>query len=334
MNHTDIRYAALGMAVDSGGGAEFHGRLTDVLDGVSSQGYLDATNVDWGDPSGPSPWGEGYSTNGTVIFTPWVGYVAPPRPPTAPGQVLEEDDCTDVLFIGVRGSGEAPQGENDAMYQPDGINAFGEKIWPTYTEFTEAIAQERPGTTVRPVGLEYRALGVAHNPISYNHPTYLQSIYQGVDVLKNLLASEHNRCAEEPQKVVLAGYSQGALVIRLAIADLERTNSPLLSTDFIGGIILLADPAKTSQGDEWIWDTANSDAPFGIWNAEGIWSKFAEDRNPIPPWLVDRTISMCHDNDIVCAPGWGSGGSQHTNYSIAESESLGRWSAEWLAGRL
>ena len=49
-----------------------------------------------------------------------------------------------------------------------------------------------------------------------------------------------------------------------------------------------------------------------------------------------KTISYCHDHDVVCAPGFGglggisvlpgpSGFEQHTNYTSSEERDLGEW---------
>jgi hypothetical protein len=200
--------------------------------------------------------------------------------------------------------------------------------------FGSEIKKKHPGATVRPIGVEYRALGVVHNPLrpfTSANVSYLGSIWQGVDRLVALMKSEADRC-ETGTKFVLSGYSQGALVVHLALLQLEDEESPLLSPSRIAGVILVADPAKTQGGDGTLYIDRFSraaDSDLGMLNATGVWSqgRVGRDDDPIPSTIWSRTVSMCHNNDMVCAPGWGSTSGNHTDYSNDEGRFMGGWVA-------
>jgi hypothetical protein len=69
--------------VDSSGDATVSGTIKDddvgivgppaAADGSCPNGTVTATNVDWGTPSGPAPYGSGPGVSGCVVVKPWVG---------------------------------------------------------------------------------------------------------------------------------------------------------------------------------------------------------------------------------------------------------------------
>ncbi len=147
LNATTIRYASTALAVADGGDASVHGRILDAVVGVSAVRFVDATNVDWGHPSGPAPHGLGTPIEGdSVLFTPYPGWVPPPRPSiittdaSAPPSI-----CASVLFVGVRGSGEDPQpGLSPWEYNstPDAHDGgFGGMPWTVQEGFDGTLAE-------------------------------------------------------------------------------------------------------------------------------------------------------------------------------------------------
>jgi hypothetical protein len=330
---TEVRYAATGLAVSGDADVSMHGAFRHTEVGISSETWVDATDVDWGDSSGPAPFGTGASVQGSgVFYTPWVGWVAPPRPPVAPpAPPIQDPACKDVLVIGVRGSGDPPQ-------PPDGYDddatGFGVKAWDAYYGFEQRLHQINPNAKVGVYGLRYRALGVFNNPINFGLSGYIDSIYEGVDHLKDKLEEEDAKCGDS-EDVVLIGYSQGALVIHLALRDLAASH--LISPSHLTAVVLIADPAKTANGDETIWQGEDTVAGSGVRNAEGVWTKLWDSygvAGPLPSGVTGQTVSLCRDHDIVCAPGWGSWPWVHTGYTPAESNSVGRWAAERAAAHI
>jgi predicted esterase len=346
LESTTLTYANTALIVANATAVTIHGKIVNAYVGVSgADTYVDATQVDWGSPSGPAPTGSGTSVQGNAVdFTPWVGYVAPTRPAVAaPAPDPVDPSCRDYLFIGVRGSGEDPQG--DAWTLPTDERSFGSDVYDAYWGFKQDLGQRQPNATVRAYGLPYRALGVLWNPFGLGTQAYSDSIYDGVDKLIDQLYKEARTCKDE--KVVLAGYSQGALVIHLT---LQTVSSSLLGPDKLAAVILIADPAKVSRAQELTWEAANKVAGTGVSKASGVWDKTAVWADPslggpLPSGVSDRTLAICHNHDIVCAPGLispalvgGVGGqiassvAQHLSYAPEETNAMGAWAAAKAAG--
>jgi len=73
---TTLRYATTALTADRGATVEVHGRILDSTLGIAGTADpVDATNVYWGDPSGPAPIGTGVPFTGSgVVVQPWIGY--------------------------------------------------------------------------------------------------------------------------------------------------------------------------------------------------------------------------------------------------------------------
>lgn len=151
---------------------------------------------------------------------------------------------------------------------------------------------------------------------------------------------EIDRCGDQGEKIVLSGYSQGALVVHSTLRSLEAFHPQAMS--YIAAVVLVADPGKVSRGAETLWEGEGLPARESIFNAEGIYTKSfgnwfgsadwydttTRGAGPLPASVTGRTLSICHDKDAVCAPGRRSGVGPHTNYSSSELNAMGRWAAE------
>jgi cutinase len=204
---------------------------------------------------------------------------------------------------------------------------MGTRVPPVRWGIEERLAElfppdQRP--QIRQIGLEYPAADVSWSKISSGE--FHASIWEGVYALYELLVTEHERCPGE--RIVLAGYSQGALAIHLALSDLAVAEPIPMSA--IAGVALIADPARLSDGSETFIGGAAS-------HAHGVYT--TTDATPsIPAAVTLRTISLCHKNDVVCAIGSGAlidaiaGADQHTRYSITEGVDLGVWITNKMNG--
>ncbi|MGB7963214.1 MAG: cutinase family protein, partial [Propionicimonas sp.] len=331
----DLRYAQTALWVADGAFARVRGRVRDSLIGVSSNTYVDAIDVDWGDTSGPAPYGTGVSIEGVgVSFVPWVGMPVQERPAfDTATDTQAPTECVDMLFIGVRGSGEPPQGD-PPVYSSNPLLDFGQVTLGVYGGFRKEYVAQHPDAKIVPLVLQYRALGTVHNPINLTHPSYFESIYQGVDRLQNKLKWLHNRggfCGGRP-RFILAGYSQGALVIHLALRELEKSGSPVIGD--VERVIAVADPAKFGW-DLNLFQTIDTPATGKLGDSFGIWTLAAasldKDFGDFPVDLFGKVYSMCHDHDVVCATGRGAGVGPHTSYTAEESHWLGAQAAKGLS---
>lgn len=158
---------------------------------------------------------------------------------------------------------------------------------------------------------------------------YLASIEIGVVNLKNSLAAHTASCPEA--RFVLAGYSQGAMVIHRALADLGAAGSPLATTQKIGAVALLADPLRQGGGTGFHLGTApastggipmEGDKGLIMYLAGAVSYPDAD----IPSSLAAVTYSYCTADDLFCAPDFrvvvNQGISIHSGYSIADMTSL------------
>jgi len=321
---TTLKYASVALDVADEDQATIHGAILHSNVGIRANTWVDATDVDWGSPTGPAPGGLGTPIEGEgPMVVPWVGWTAPPEPPVQSDPQPVPGTCSTALFVGVRGSGEAPQG--DEPYSSTESANMGSRISGAFFAFREEFEKLEPGSTVRAFGLRYPALPVpgAWGSIfgnSYNE--YEESFWEGALDIALGVHEESEECPSE--KIVLAGYSQGALSIHLALTDLMSG----ADLSHVAAVILLADPEN--RGD----DTSVTKWGSAATSADGIYTKaFGRgDTATIPASVGARTISYCHNNDIVCAPGVGSWTTEHTDYAWSEIEPLGVWAAERAAG--
>ena len=176
--------------------------------------------------------------------------------------------------------------------------------------------------------------GTVFDPLKFGTQAYFDSIYEGVDQLQEMISEEETECPGE--KLVLAGYSQGALVIHIALLDLANSDPAALQSSHLAAVLMIADPAKIGHGAEETWEGDLEQAGGGVQNADGIWTKTPglpdEDKGPIPSSVVGRTLAICHNYDIVCAPGSQSSVSHHTSYDAVETGDMGLWAADLYLG--
>jgi hypothetical protein len=338
---TTLEYAATAFEATDAAQASIQGAILNSNLGLVASGtFVDATDVDWGDPSGPAPVGTGTPVQGEgVLFTPWVGFVPPPKPPPPPPPP-QPPPCSAVAFIGVRGSGDDPQGPDFNYFPPseptgaqdtpnDELDDMGNVVEEVASDFYETMQSYSQShmvatPTIAPFSVRYPAAPtslITDPSLEYpeNLGKYLDSVWQGVYSLEDTMEDDEINCPA--QKLVLAGYSQGALVIHLALDDLNGTgiNSP----NVIDAVLLVADPGRIGFGSEVLYGTSNAghDGIYTTIFSKPLLDDAYGDPPPIPAALAGRTFSLCDSNDPVCSvPGWDFG--IHTGYSTRDIAQL------------
>ncbi len=182
-----------------------------------------------------------------------------------PGQ---SGGCPDVLIIGARGSGQS---------------SYGEPVGAMVTAVAGHLSAA--GRTVDAAALEYPAISVTDSfGLVLLNGDYDRSVADGVAELRRVLASQGERCRRTD--IVLIGYSQGAQVIKEALAGSEPGYR-------IAGVVLLADPTRdpTQPGVRRFADPSAS-------NAAGSFGAIA-----LPGYARPITIDVCALGDAVCARG-------------------------------
>lgn len=138
--------------------------------------------------------------------------------------------CPDVVLVGAREFG-AGQGT---------AKGFGNTLEQTRQLFGATLAGQR---TVRYEGLSYGAstIGSTWDDLAHLRLDLIDGAVRGASVLQSRLTKILSSCNS---LVVLAGYSQGALVIRLALSVMP---SSIVSR--VAGVALFGDPARHEAGD-------------------------------------------------------------------------------------
>ena len=182
------------------------------------------------------------------------------------------NQCYDVLMLNVAGSGQpGTRGE-----QLDSLSTRLE---------TKLTGIGGPYRSFRSVYLDYPALPVS---ALWGDGDYFASIDTGVANLKAFLNSRSAQCPDE--KLVLAGYSQGALVISIVLDEWWTTDG--LAYERLGGIYLIANPANSPYfGGN---NIGTSHGATGIAAARYWYPSLTSD-------LASITYSLCNFGDPVCA---------------------------------
>jgi pimeloyl-ACP methyl ester carboxylesterase len=171
--------------------------------------------------------------------------------------------CADVVVYGARGA-----------FEPFDERSYG--VGPTLhgvvRRMTSRLTADGSPLRVDVVGVPYPA----------NTFLYHWSRHVGVRNVTELLIEDVTRCTE--QLIVLIGLSQGAEVIRRALARL-----PAHAATMIAAVVLLGDPTRR-PGDPWTHGTTDPQP--------GIAARYAA---PIPEDLSLRTWGYALEGDEIVA---------------------------------
>src|ERR1700754_2446174 len=118
--------------------------------------------------------------------------------------------CPDVHWFGAAGSGERDG------YEATADGGMGEIVYQSYRALEQQLAQE--GRTITAEAVDYPAKDVPADAGIGDWADYMGSVDQGTAALGGQYAAFTAQCPET--KVVLAGYSQGAMVVHRNLHDL------------------------------------------------------------------------------------------------------------------
>lgn len=203
---------------------------------------------------------------------------------------LAQQPCADVLFLAARGSGESgPGGVRDDPSDSDaGVGG------PVHTAYQEFVARISDGRTVTPpVSVSYPADNVVPNVATLS---YIHDLWQGVAEARRALALRAGQCPNE--RIVLAGYSQGAMVMHRVLRDSTTSGVPPIAAgilDRVDATILIGD------GDRVAHDTTRDLGTAGV-RAQGVGTQLDATIHPgtLPSATGAGTFSVCDDGDTVC----------------------------------
>lgn len=231
---------------------------------------------------------------GIALLSPGIG---------APSAAAANADCAPVLVLGARGSGE-PQSGTAA----DGGSGLGQQTY----QAAVALKQRLPGVDVAVEAVPYPAASMI--VLAADPSTYFAGLEKGVTWTRARVAQSVAQCPD--QRVVLMGYSQGAMVMHRAIQDVVAAGDTA-ALSRIDGAVLLADGDRAAGDGVRRWGTAKR----GVGLARQLPALSGVRSTPIPRDVARRVQSVCDRGDSVCDAGGASGpsaggGDVHTTHYL------------------
>jgi len=201
----------------------------------------------------------------------------------ATGTAAAAPGCADFHWIGAAGSGQ-----RDAA----GLNAnggMGAVVFQSYQQLQADLAAS--GRTITAEAVQYPAAPVPMEGGLGGWMDFMDSVEEGTDAAAEQIEVFTERCPET--KLVLAGYSQGAMVIHRNLDDLA--DDPR-----VAAALLIADgdrlPADTTI------NMGSTAAVPGVGKGVAQEHSFlaSAPTSTLPPALGARTVSVCDVGDPVC----------------------------------
>jgi Cutinase len=198
------------------------------------------------------------------------------------GVANADPGCPDVHWIGAAGSG---QRDGDLT-----ANAgMGSDIYQSYLDLRKLV--QRDGRTMTAEAVEYPAVAVPGDDGGIGDWLgFMGSVDTGATALGAQYATFSAKCPTS--KVVLAGYSQGAMVVHRNLLTLGANPN-------VAGALLIADGDRLPADPTINIGSVTSVPGAGKGSAQD-WPNLAHAPQPLPPVIGARTISVCELGDAVC----------------------------------
>jgi cutinase len=201
----------------------------------------------------------------------------------ATGTALAAPGCADVHWIGAAGSGQ-----RDAVGLMSNAG-MGSVLYQSYQQLSSDLLTE--GLTMSAEAVRYPAAAVPQEGGLGGWLDFLSSVDDGTDATIEQFDAFTERCPNT--EVVLAGYSQGAMVI-------HRNLYKLADDPRVAAVLLIAD------GDRLPVDTTIKMGSTAMVPSEG--KGVAQEHSllastntaMLPPAIGARTVSVCDIGDPVC----------------------------------
>jgi len=220
------------------------------------------------------------------------------------GTANAEPACPDVHWIGAAGSGE--RGPEATLN-----GGMGRVVFQSYTDLKQRI--EGDGRMITAEAVEYPAVAVPEDDGGVGDWLgFMGSVDTGAAALGTQYESFVQRCPSS--KVVLAGYSQGAMVV-------HRNLQALAASPNLTASLLIADGDR--RPDDPTFNIGSVTAVPGA--GKGVaqdWPILAHAPGPMAPEVGARTISVCNLGDAVCD--YDPEAEETSSFAVAVHTSYGR----------
>lgn len=191
--------------------------------------------------------------------------------------------CADYHWMGAAGSG---QRDGAKLYANGGM---GDVVYQSYEQLAADLAAD--GRTITAEAVQYPAAPVPLDGSIGGWMTFMDSVKAGTAAAGEQFTAFTERCPDT--KVILAGYSQGAMVMHRNLEDLAED-------PHVAAVLLVADGDRL-PGDTTI-DMGSTARVPGVGKGVAQEHSFlaSAPTSPLPPALGARTISVCDVGDLVC----------------------------------
>lgn len=189
--------------------------------------------------------------------------------------------CPDIHWIGAAGSGE--------RVDPTADGGMGQVIYRSLQDLARLLQQD--GRTITAEAVQYPAVAVPADGDLLGWGGFIGSVDAGTAALSSQYATFTQQCPNT--QVVLAGYSQGAMVVHRNLAGLAGNPN-------LAAALLIADGDRL-PGDTTINMGTVTAVPGAGMGVAQDWPILAHPPTvPLPPPVGARTISVCNLGDAVC----------------------------------
>jgi hypothetical protein len=196
------------------------------------------------------------------------------------GVAQADPGCPDVHWIGAAGSGERDD--------PTAYGGMGQVIFQSYRDLAQQV--QRDGRTITAEAVDYPAKAVPADGDLFGWVGFMSSVDAGTAALGTQYASFAQRCPTS--KVVLAGYSQGAMVV-------HRNLQALADRPNVAAALLVADGDRLPNDNVITMGSVTARPGKGKGVAQN-WPILAHAPATLPLTIGSRTISVCDRGDAVC----------------------------------
>lgn len=198
--------------------------------------------------------------------------------------------CADVEFIGAAGSSQRDTDPSAGVTEIEN-SGVGGIVEDTYQNLAVDL-QGSMTVHLRPV--EYPAMAVPVSVSTQDWAEFLQSVSTGADTAEQLIRSTMDEC--QGSKIVVAGYSQGAMAVHRALAAIGPDER------IVAGV-LIGDGDKMPNDNVRTISAYGTDARQGIAQvALGLGIDSGAIDEVLAPGWAEKVISPCMSGDVVCAP--------------------------------
>jgi hypothetical protein len=199
------------------------------------------------------------------------------------GTAAAAPGCGDFHWMGAAGSG---QRDGAGLTANGGMGAV---VYQSYLQLQAELAAS--GRTITAEAVQYPAVAAPLDGGLGDWMHFMNSVKDGTDAAADQFKAFTERCPTT--KVVLAGYSQGAMVIHRNLEDLA-------DDPHVAAALLIAD------GDRLPGDTTINMGSTAL--VPGLGEGVAQEHSflasaptsPLPPAIGMRTVSVCDVGDPVC----------------------------------